>query len=231
MNIVDEIRAALMSCAEEQYKSFHGSLVPTQERGAMLGVRVPTLRKLAKEYAKREDIELFLRDVPHLYYEENALHSFIIEQIKDFDECIRETELFLPYIDNWAVCDCFSPKVFFKQRERLFPYCVKWLQSEYTYTVRYGLVMLLKHFLNGESAEEALRLAAAVDSDEYYINMAVSWLFAEAVGKCPERVIGYFERYVLKPEVHNKAIQKSVESRRVLDETKMYLKTLKIKSS
>ncbi len=227
MSIIDEIRAALIANSEERYQAFHGSLVPTQERSALLGVRVPVMRKLAKEFAKRPDIGVFLDDLPHEYYEENAVHSFIVEQIKDYDRCITETERFLPYIDNWAVCDCFSPKAFKKNLPDLFARCLLWLGSEHTYTVRYALVMLLKHFLTGEYAEETLRMAAAVDRDEYYVNMAVSWLFAEAVGKCSHLTIPYMESGCLKAEVHNKAIQKSVESRRVPVETKAYLKTLK----
>ncbi len=227
MSIIEEIRATLIDNAEEKYKAFQGSLVPTQERGGMLGVRVPVMRKLGKEFAQRPDIHLFLDDLPHRYYEENALHSFIIEQIKDYDRCMEETERFLPYIDNWAVCDCFSPKVFKKNLPDFYAKCKAWLRSDHTYTVRYGLVMLLKHFLTVEYAEDALRMAAAVDSEEYYVNMAVSWLFAEAVGKCPHVAIPYLESGVLKKEVHNKAIQKSIESRRVPDDTKIYLKTLK----
>lgn len=227
MSITEEIRTALTERSEERYKEFHGSLVPTQERGAMLGVRVPVMRKLAKEFSGRSDVDAFLSDLPHRYYEENAVHSFIIEQIKDYDRCMEETERFLPYIDNWAVCDCFSPKVFQQNLPDLFARCELWLGSEHAYTVRYGLVMLLKHFLTEDYAAKALRMAAAVDRDAYYINMAVSWLFAEAVGKCPDLAVPYLESGALKTEVHNKAIQKSVESRRVPDETKIYLKTLK----
>ena len=227
MSIVEEIRSALTENAEEKYKAFQGALIPTQAPRYMLGVRVPVMRKLAREFAKRSDIDLFLSDLPHLYYEENALHSFIVEQIKDYDVCMKETERFLPYIDNWGVCDCFSPKAFKKNLPDLFERCKVWLTSEHTYTVRYGLVMLLKHFLTQEYAAETLSLAASVDSAEYYINMAVSWLFAEAVGKCPDLSIPYLESGVLKKDVHNKAVQKSVESRRVPEETKIYLKTLK----
>ena len=227
MSIVEEIRLVLTENAEEKYKAFQGALIPTQERAYMLGVRVPVMRKLAKEFAKRTDIGVFLSDLPHVYYEENALHSFIVEQIKDYDVCMKETERFLPYIDNWGICDCFSPKVFKKNLPDLFARCNAWLASEHTYTVRYGLVMLLKHFLTQEYAAETLSLAASVDSEEYYVNMAVSWLFAEAVGKCPDLSIPYLESGVLKKDVHNKAVQKSVESRRVPEETKIYLKTLK----
>lgn len=229
MSIIEEIRFALMEQAEEGYRTFHSNLVPTQNKGALLGVRVPMMRRIAKQFAKREDVGVFLADLPHVYYEENAVHSFLIEQIKDFDRCMEETERFLPYIDNWAVCDCFSPKVFAAHKFELFLRCKLWLQSAHPYTVRYVLVMFLKHFLTEEYAAEALRLASEVDSQEYYVNMAVSWLFAEAVGKCPELAISYLERKTLKREVHNKAIQKSVESRRVPEETKAYLKTLKQK--
>ena len=130
--ITDEIRASLIEQSDGKYKAFQGSLIPNQNETAMLGVRVPVMRKLAKEFAKREDVELFLRDVPHTYYEENAVHSFIIEQIKDFDRCMAETEAFLPYIENWAVCDCFSPKVFQKHKAEVFEKCKVWLQSEHT---------------------------------------------------------------------------------------------------
>lgn len=229
MSISQEIRTALMEHAEETYKAFHGKLVPNQETGRMLGVRVPAMRKLAKDFAKRKDAELFLRDLPHYYYEENAVHSFMIEQIRDFDRCMAETEAFLPYIENWAVCDCFSPKVFGTHKPELFQKCRNWLKSDHTYTVRYGFVMLLKHFLTEEYGAETLRLAAEVDSEEYYINMAAAWLFAEAMAKCPDLAIGYFENHVLKSEIHNKAIQKSLESYRVSSEMKMYLKTFKRK--
>ncbi len=227
--IVEEIRAALREQAEPVYRQFHGGLVPDRDNENLLGVRVPVLRKMAREYAKREDVGAFLNDLPHRYYEENAVHSFIVEQIKSFDSCMTETERFLPYIDNWGVCDCFSPKVFGKHKPELFARCEVWLQSEHTYTVRYGLVMLLKHFLTEDYTAQALALAGAVDSEEYYIRMAQAWLFAEAVGKCPEEAVPYLEARQLPVWVHNKAIQKSIESRRVPMETKDYLRTLKIK--
>jgi len=229
--ITEEIRSALAEHADEEYKQFHSSLVPGQGEDSLMGVRVPIMRKLAKEFAARPDGEQFLRDVPHSYYEENAVHAFMVEQIKDYDRCMAETEAFLHYIDNWAVCDCFSPKVFAKHKPKLLEKCRVWLQSEHTYTVRFGLVMLLKHLLTEEYAAEALRLAASVDSEEYYVNMAVSWLYAEAMAKCPKQAVPYIEGNALKQEVHNKAIQKAVESFRVTEDTKAYLKTLKRKKS
>lgn len=229
--ICDEIRSALLEQADEAYRQFHGSLVPTQDRDNLIGVRVPVMRALAKTFAKRKDVELFFRDVPHRYYEENAMHAFLIEQISDFEDCMEETRRFLPYIDSWGVCDSFSPKVFKNHLPELLDACRLWLRADHVYTVRYGLVMLLKHFLTDEYAPEALELAARVDSEAYYVNMAVAWLFAEAVGKCPGPAMAYLEHRRLKPEVHNKAIQKAVESRRVPQDTKAYLKTLKYKGN
>ena len=227
--ITAEIRGALMAQAEEGYRDFQSALIPTQRKDRMLGVRTPAMRKLAREYARRPDVEDFLRDLPHLYYEENALHGFLIEQIRDYDRCMAETERFLPYVENWAVCDSFSPKVFARHKPEVFERCRVWLASDRVYTVRYGLVTLLKHFLTEPYGAQTLALAAAVDSGEYYINMAQAWLFAEAMAKCPETALPYFQQGALKPEVHNKAIQKAVESYRVPPETKAYLKTLKRK--
>jgi len=227
--IIEEIRSALIEQSDKRYRKFHGALVPTQEPELLIGVRVPVMRKLAKTFASRQDIGVFLADLPHRYYEENAMHAFIIAEIKSFDRCIEETERFLPYINNWAVCDSFSPRVFAKNKPQLLEHCEMWLQSGDTYTVRFALVMLLRHFLEEPYASETLVLAALVDSEEYYVNMAVSWLFAEAMAKCPSHAQPYLEQHRLKRDVHNKAIQKSVESFRVSDETKQYLKTLKRK--
>lgn len=229
MSISEEIRLVLREHEDVKYKAFQGALIPNLNSATMIGVRTPIMRKLAKQFAKHEDVQGFLLDVPHVYYEENVVHAFIIAEMKDYSRCMEGTEAFLPYVDNWAVCDGFSPKVFKKNLPDLFERCKLWLQSEHTYTVRFALVMLLKHFLKEPYAAEALRMAAEVDSDEYYVDMAVAWLFAEAVGVCPQYAIPYLESCVLKTEVHNKAIQKSVESRKVSEDTKEYLKTLKRK--
>lgn len=231
MSIGEEIRSALLGSADEKYKAFQGALIPTRAPGTMIGVRTPALRKLAKEFARHPEADRFLQELPHGYYEEDLIHAFMVAEIKDFTRCMAQVERFLPYVDNWAVCDSFAPKCFPKHKEELFPYCRVWLTSAHTYTVRYALITMLKHFLTEEYAAETLALAASVDSGEYYINMGAAWLFAEAVAKCPDLAVPYLERGLLKTEVHNKAIQKAVESFRVPDETKAYLKTLKRKKS
>lgn len=231
MSIFDDVLAALIAHKEEDYKRFQSGLIPTLDPSTMLGVRAPILRRLAKQFSRRGDMDEFLGNLPHRYYEENVLHTFMVAEMIDYARCMEETERFLPYMDNWAVCDGFAPKVFAANREALLERCRLWLRSDHSYTVRYGLVMLLKHFLSSEYAAEALALAAAVNSDEYYVNVAVAWLFAEAMGKCPSLAQPYFQDGRLKDDVHNKAIQKAVESRKVSDETKAYLKTLKRKKS
>ena len=231
MILSEEVRSALMADCDETYKAFQSALIPNISSDTIIGVRTPVLRKLAKQLAKSEELQAFLSDLPHGYYEENLLHAFLVAESKDYKSCIAQTEAFLPYIDNWAVCDGFSPKVFKGHLPALFERCEGWLQSSHTYTVRFALVMLLKHFLSEDYGEEALRMASEIDSEEYYINMATAWLFAEAMGKCPNLALPYLEGQLLKTEVHNKAIQKSLESRKIPTETKAYLKTLKIKKT
>ena len=155
MSISEEIRLALSEHEDVKYKAFQGALIPNIDPVTMIGVRTPIMRKLAKQFAKHQDVQTFLADVPHEYYEENVVHSFIVAEMKDYFRCVEETEAFLPYVDNWAVCDGFSPKVFRKNLFDLFERCKVWLQSEHTYTVRFALVILLKLLLKEEYAEEA----------------------------------------------------------------------------
>ncbi len=228
--MTETIRRRLLSNGDDRYGSFQSGLIPGLAPGEMIGVRTPLLRKLAKELVRRKETEAFLRDLPHRYHEENVLHGFIVAEEKDFSRCMEETERFLPYVTNWAVCDGFSPKVFARHQGEVLERCRVWLQSEQTYTVRFALVMLLKHCLTESYAEEALALAAQAHG-EYYVNMAAAWLFAEAMAKCPKQALPYLQQGVLSHEVHNKAIQKAVESYRVTSEMKAYLKTLKRKRS
>lgn len=224
----EDIRAGLFTRQDLGYRDFHSKLVPTLEKDTVIGVRTPDLRTYAKELAK-EDVSLFLADLPHKYYDENSLHAFLIEQIKDFDQCMVELERFLPYIDNWATCDLFSPKVFKKHPEEVYAACLRWLSSAHTYTVRYGIVTLMKWFLDDDFRPELLEKVAALRTEEYYINMARAWLFAEALAKQYDAVLPYLLDHRLDTWTHNKAIQKAVESRRIPDDTKAYLKTLKRK--
>lgn len=227
--ITDDIRADLLSNQDTAYRDFQGKLMPSIEEDTMIGVRTPVLRKLAKGYIKRTDIQDYLKDLPHKYFEENQIHAFIISEIKDFDKCIEELEKFLPYIDNWATCDQMSPKCFKNNHDKLVRYLYSWIKSSATYTVRFATVSLMGHFLDEDFDPKYLELVSKVNSNEYYINMAKAWYFATALAKQYEDAVPYIENNVLDTWTHNKTIQKAIESFRVSEEHKEYLRTLKIK--
>lgn len=224
-----DIRERLFSYRDENYKKFNSALIPTVAPDTVIGVRTPDIRKLAKELFQSGEYKPFISRLPHKYFEENNLHGYILEQIKDFDICVAEIEKFLPYVDNWATCDTVSPKVFKKHKAELLRYIKKWLQSDQTYTVRFGVCMLMKHFLDQSFNESVLRLVANIKSDEYYVNMVIAWFFATALTKQYDSTLPYLQNPILSPWVHNKAIQKAVESYRIPEKTKEYLKTLKVK--
>ncbi len=175
------------------------------------------------------DIEQITKILPHRYYEENNLHGFLIETIGEYDATMKALEAFLPYIDNWATCDLISPKVFKKNPAELYKKIQGWLQSDRTYTVRFGIGMLMSHFLDDRFLPEMPALVASIRSEEYYINMMIAWYFATALVKQPEAVMPFIEDRRLQKWTHNKAIQKSIESYRISDDTKAYLRTLKVK--
>ena len=229
--IVDDIREDLFANQDVKYRDFQSKLTPTIEANTAIGVRTPVLRKLAKDYSKRQDVDDFLADLPHKYFDENQLHAFILSEIKDFDECIGKLERFLPFVDNWATCDQMSPKCFKKNHEKLLPYLNKWIKSDDTYTVRFAIVTFMAHFLDEDFDEGYLKLVSDIKSDEYYINMAIAWYFATALAKQYDKTIPYIENKTLDVWTHNKAIQKSIESYRVTAEHKEYLKSLKIKKA
>ena len=229
--IVDEIREDLFANQDVKYRDFQSKLTPTIEANTAIGVRTPVLRKLAKDYSKRQDVDDFLADLPHKYFDENQLHAFILSEIKDFDECIGKLESFLPFVDNWATCDQMSPKCFKKNHEKLLPYLNKWIKSDDIYTVRFAIVTLMSHFLDDDFDEGYLKLVSDIKSDEYYINMAIAWYFATALAKQYDKTIPYIENKTLDVWTHNKAIQKSIESYRVTAEHKEYSKSLKIKKA
>lgn len=211
------------------YKDFQAKLMPTVDKETIIGVRTPLLRKLAKELAKREDIGAYLDDLPHLYYDENNLHGFILCEDKDFARTVERVDAFLPYVDNWATCDLLSPKVFAKHKAELTAYIQRWLASDRTYTVRFGIEMLMSHYLDADFAPEYPAWVAAVESGEYYVNMMIAWYFATALAKQYDAVLPYLTERRLSTWTHNKTIQKAVESYRITDEQKAYLKLLKIK--
>ena len=197
----------------------------------MIGVRTPELRKMARQLAKRPDVGDFLKDLPHRYFDENQIHAFILSDMKDYDRCIEEVNLFLPFVDNWATCDQMSPKVFKKHRPELLTQIRQWIRSRHTYTVRFGIGMLLQHYLDEDFDPDYPALVGGIHSEEYYINMMIAWYFATALAKQYEAVLPWLEEKRLEPWVHNKTIQKAIESYRISAEQKAYLRTLKVSRS
>lgn len=221
------MKKILFSHQDLKYKAFQEKLMPTVNPDTVIGVRTPVMKKLAKEYFGSEKQNSFMNKLPHDYYEENNLHTFFIEQIKDFDACIVEVERFLPYVDNWATCDGMKPKCFKKNTDKLLPCIEKWLKSDHTYTVRYGIGMLMSHFLDELFDERYPEKVASVISDEYYIKIMQAWYFATALAKKWESAFPYIEKNRLPLWVHNKTIQKAVESYRITEEQKEILRTFR----
>ena len=223
------MRERLFELQDLKYRDFQAGLIPNIEKDLFIGVRTPELRRLAKEIANDEDTIAFLKDVPHKYFYENQLHAFIISLGRNFDETVGAVEAFLPYVNNWATCDQLSPKVFKKHKKELLPYIKKWIKSKKTYTVRFAIGMLMEHFLDDDFDVQYPKMVAGVKSDEYYINMMIAWYFATALAKQYDASIPFIENGSRDAWTHNKAIQKSVESRRISTAQKEYLKALKRK--
>lgn len=221
------IQKRLLELSDEKNADFSAKLTPGIDREKFLGVRIPASRKLAKEIIKENEHKDFLNSLPHKYYDENILHSILISEIKDYDECIKYVDEFLPYVDNWAVCDTMSPKAFKNKHERLMNDILRWVDSDQTYTIRFGLKILMAHFLDNDFKNEYLKIPAKIKSDEYYINMMIAWFYATALAKQWDSTIVYIENGILDKWVHNKAIQKAQESYRITAEQKEYLKSLK----
>lgn len=228
-DVEKRVREQLFAMQDIKYREFNSKLIPTVNPETVIGVRTPELRKYAREFSKTSDAEVFFQALPHQYYEENNLHGFLIEGIKDYPSCMAALQTFLPYVDNWATCDLMKPKVFKKHLPELLEEIRKWICSDHTYTVRFGIGMLMTFYLDEGFDREYLELAAGVRSQEYYINMMTAWYFATALAKHYESVIPYMENHCLDDWTHNKTIQKAVESYRITDEQKAYLRTLKIR--
>lgn len=222
-----KLHTALFDMQDVTYRDFHSRLIPNISKDRVIGIRTPVLRKFAKEYAKTDDAQKFIRELPHYYYEENNLHMMIITGIKDYDTCVMEIDRFLPYIDNWATCDLPAPKCFYKNKEKLLDKVKLWIKSDDTYTIRYGIETLMSIYLDDAFESSYPRLVSEVVSDEYYVNMMIAWYFATALAKQWETVIPYIEEKRLSEWVHKKTIQKAVESYRITDEQKKYLRTLR----
>lgn len=221
-----ELQKLLFAHQDAPYGKFMCPLIPNVDPETVIGIRTPVLRKLAKELP---DAEAFRKDLPHLYFEENQLHAFSLERIKDFDTAIRELDAFLPYVDNWATCDQMNPKVFKKYRMELFPHIRRWLDSDHAYTVRFGIKMLMDHFLDEDFDPAYPEMVASVRQEDYYVKMMAAWYFATALAKQYDAVLPYIAECRLDKWTHNKAIQKAVESCRITPEQKVRLKQYRIK--
>ncbi len=222
-----QLQQQLFLLQDEGYRDFHSKLMPNISKEDVIGIRVPVLRKFAKEFAKTDEKELFLKELPHQYYEENNLHMMLLVEIKDYDRCMREIERFLPYINNWATCDYPAPKCFEKHKLQVLDHIKIWIESSQTYTVRYAIGMLMRLFLEDDFSVEYPEMVAKVSSEEYYVNMMIAWYFATALAKQWDAVIPYIEQKKLSPWVHRKTIQKAVESYRITSEQKEYLKSFR----
>ncbi len=224
--IVDEIRQQLFRHADQAYKAFQSPLIPTVLGARFIGVRTPVLRAMAKELCKREDVGVFLADLPHGFFEEDQLHAFLISEIKSFDACLREVDRFLPHVNNWATTDQMSPKVFKKRKAELLVKVKEWIKSEHPFTVRFAIKMLMDCFLD-ESFDAAFpSWVAAAASSDYYVNMMAAWYFATALAKRWDDVLPYFTEKKLSDFVFYKAIRKALESFRVAEDHKAYLRGL-----
>lgn len=221
---MEEIQKHLFELQDIKYRDFHSRLMPDTDKETIIGIRVPVLRKYAKSIAGTELEDRFIDELPHQYYEENNLHMMLVTWIKDYDKCLSEVERFLPYIDNWATCDFPAPKCFENHKEELLPVIKCWIASSETYTIRYGIGMLMRLYLDEDFEPEYVKLVAGVESDEYYVNMMIAWYMATALAKQWDAVIPYIEEHRMSDWVHRKTIQKAVESYRITDEQKKYLK-------
>ncbi len=222
-----DISSRLFEKQDCEYQKFHSKLVPNIPSESIIGVRIPELRKLAKELLNDPCKEVFMKELPHKYYEENQLHIMMIVLEKDFDTCIEELEKFLPFADNWAVTDQPSPKCFKKKHKELLPIIEKWLSSSHVYTARYAINIYMREFLDDDFKTEYLNLISEKRGDDYYLKMMIAWYFATALAKKYKETITVLENNKLETWTHNKTIQKAIESYRITDEQKKYLRTLK----
>ncbi len=222
-----QLREQLYSLKDEQYKSFQSKLIPSINPDTMIGVRTPQLKKIATAMVKEAKYQEFLKELPHAYFEENQIHGFIIAQIKDWKECVKEVNYFLPYVDNWATCDQLTPKIFKTHKEELLKEIPLWFEAKEEYTVRFGIKMMMDHFLEKDFSPKYPQIISKIQRQEYYIRMMVAWYFATALAKQYEQILPFFTEGRLEPWIHKKALQKAVESQRISPEQKEYLKVLR----
>ena len=227
--MIRDVQKRLFEMRDTGYRDFHARLIPTVKKEKIIGIRTPMLRKFAKEFGKIEESEIFLKALPHQYYEENNLHGLLIEQIRDYDKCLEELERFLPHIDNWATCDMLALHMMKKHRDIFIREVYRWMGSDKPYIIRLGISMLMRHYLDEGFKPEYPEKVAAIRSEEYYVNMMRAWYFATALAKQYEKILPFLEEQRMDIWTHNKTIQKSIESYRITQEQKDHLRTLRIK--
>lgn len=227
--IITNVQTRLFELQDLKYRDFHAKLMPTVNKEKIIGVRTPALRVFAKKYGKTDEAKEYLQMLPHQYYEENNLHGLLIEQIKDYDTCLEELERFLPYIDNWATCDMLAVKVVKKYLDTFIDEVYRWMESDHAYTIRFGISMLMRYYLEDAFQMVYPEKVAQIRSEEYYVNMMRAWYFATALAKQYDKILPFVEKQKLDVWTHNKTIQKAIESYRITPEQKEYLRGLKIK--
>ena len=228
-SIITNVQTRLFELQDLKYRDFHAKLMPTVNKEKIIGVRTPALRVFAKKYGKTDEAKEYLQILPHQYYEENNLHGLLIEQIKDYDTCLEELERFLPYIDNWATCDMLAVKVVKNHLDTFIDEVYRWMESDHAYTIRFGISMLMRYYLEDAFQMEYPEKVAQIRSEEYYVNMMRAWYFATALAKQYDKILPFIEKQKLDVWTHNKTIQKAIESYRITPEQKEYLRGLKIK--
>ena len=227
--IITNVQTRLFELQDLKYRDFHAKLMPTVNKEKIIGVRTPALRVFAKKYGKTDEAKEYLQILPHQYYEENNLHGLLIEQIKDYDTCLEELERFLPYIDNWATCDMLAVKVVKNHLDTFIDEVYRWMESDHAYTIRFGISMLMRYYLEDAFQMEYPEKVAQIRSEEYYVKMMRAWHFATALAKQYDKILPFIEKQKLDVWTHNKTIQKAIESYRITPEQKEYLRGLKIK--
>ncbi len=228
--VVEKVQAELFEMQDLTYRDFHAKLMPTVDKETVIGVRTPMLRAYAKKFGKTAYANQFLEVLPHKYYEENNLHGLLVEQIKDYSSCIAAMDRFLPYMDNWATCDLIALRIVKNHLDAFIREIYRWMASDHPYTVRFGIGMLMRYYLEDAFRPDYPEKVAAVQSDEYYVNMMRAWYFATALAKQYDQIVPYLEEKRLDTWTHNKTIQKAIESYRITPEQKSYLRTLRIKN-
>lgn len=222
------IKKELLKYQDKKYLDFTSKLIPNVDKKNIIGVRLPDIKIIAKKIYLNEDYQKFLDSLPHKYHEENLIHIFIINLIKDYDKCIKEIEKFLPYINNWAVCDSLKPKVLKKNKKDLINFVNKYIKSKHPYSIRYAISILMNHFLEEDYNPKYLKLVSNIKHDDYYVKMMMAWYYSVALVKQYEDTIKYLENKKLDRFVHNTTIQKAIDSYRINDDKKEYLRKLRV---